>query len=187
MTDSELMVFVRERWSQKETIARMAIEADVHENTIRRIAKELQLPAREGFGMSQETRDRLRGLWRDGVSAREIGLALDMTKNMVVGHARRMQLPPRESPIKRNAEGTPRSKAEGKPIRERAKPAGKGAPAAEIPIAKAPPRTCQWLRGEPRLLDFCGEKAVPGRPYCAAHVAKAYIPRDKTGSTLAAE
>lgn len=37
------------------------------------------------------------------------------------------------------------------------------------------PRACQWLHGEPSERRFCGEAALPGMPYCAAHAKRAYI------------
>ncbi len=37
---------------------------------------------------------------------------------------------------------------------------------------------CQWIEGEPIGGDACkcGAPALPGRPYCAAHHARAYLP-----------
>lgn len=39
------------------------------------------------------------------------------------------------------------------------------------------PRTCQWIEGEPAPDDSCkcGKPAVEGRPYCAHHLARAYV------------
>ena len=44
--------------------------------------------------------DTLRGLWHDGHSAAEIGRRMNRSKNSVVGHAHRSNLPARPSPIK---------------------------------------------------------------------------------------
>jgi GcrA cell cycle regulator len=43
---------------------------------------------------------RLRQLWDQGLSGREIGLAMGKTKNSVVGRVHRLKLPPRPSPIR---------------------------------------------------------------------------------------
>jgi GcrA cell cycle regulator len=37
---------------------------------------------------------------------------------------------------------------------------------------------CRWPHGDPRDENFsyCGDAAVPGKPYCTAHMAEAYVP-----------
>jgi hypothetical protein len=37
--------------------------------------------------------------------------------------------------------------------------------------------TCQWIDGEPSADDACkcGAATVPGKPYCAAHWARAWV------------
>ncbi|MGH7070644.1 MAG: GcrA family cell cycle regulator [Acetobacteraceae bacterium] len=45
----------------------------------------------------------LRGLWDEGRSTAEIGRHIGMSKNAVVGKAHRLNLPPRPSPIRREA------------------------------------------------------------------------------------
>ena len=41
-----------------------------------------------------------------------------------------------------------------------------------IPLCPAPPaKTCQWLHGEPRERNFCGERVKRGSSYCAEHHA----------------
>ena len=38
------------------------------------------------------------------------------------------------------------------------------------------PASCLWPIGTPgKDMEFCGADAVPGRPYCATHVERAYI------------
>lgn len=51
---------------------------------------------------ADETILRLRALWDEGLSTREIGGRLGLTKNAVVGKAHRLGLPSRPSPIQRN-------------------------------------------------------------------------------------
>jgi hypothetical protein len=36
------------------------------------------------------------------------------------------------------------------------------------------PKTCQFVMGEDRYM--CGEKALPGKPYCQAHWTLTHIP-----------
>jgi GcrA cell cycle regulator len=42
-------------------------------------------------------------------------------------------------------------------------------------------QTCAWPIGDPGDPEFrfCGEKSVPGKPYCEAHCAQAYITKKK--------
>lgn len=82
-----------------------------------------------------------------GGSFAEIAAELGMSKNQCVGRAHRLGVPPRR-------EGTPR-----KP-----EPLGK------------PSRGCSWPKGDPGApgFRFCGKPALPLRPYCAEHYARAY-------------
>ncbi len=52
---------------------------------------------------NDETIARLRQLWQEGHSTAEIGRRMGVTKNAVVGKAHRLALPPRPSPIRREA------------------------------------------------------------------------------------
>lgn len=49
--------------------------------------------------------DLLRALWAEGHSTAEIGRRMGISKNAVVGKAHRLNLPPRPSPIRRDAAG----------------------------------------------------------------------------------
>ncbi len=51
---------------------------------------------------------RLTALWNDGLSTAEIGRKMRISKNAVVGKAKRLHLQGRPSPILRNADGAPR-------------------------------------------------------------------------------
>uniref|UniRef100_UPI001F17305C GcrA family cell cycle regulator n=1 Tax=Roseomonas sp. 18066 TaxID=2681412 RepID=UPI001F17305C len=51
-----------------------------------------------------EAIDALRALWAEGHSTAEIGRRMGISKNAVVGKAHRLNLPPRPSPIRREAE-----------------------------------------------------------------------------------
>lgn len=105
---------------------------------------------------TEETISELTRLWQQGLSTSEIGRRIGMSKNAVVGKAHRLGLIARPSPIKRAA-----------------------------PVQPQPPKVvtfsrsggCSWPIGDPRKDDFhfCGEQAMPGKPYCSQHAAIAYI------------
>jgi GcrA cell cycle regulator len=46
---------------------------------------------------------------------------------------------------------------------------------------------CLWPFGDPGSPEFhfCGEPEVPGKPYCDAHCAKAYIVKSRARSEAA--
>ncbi len=97
----------------------------------------------------------LRKLWATGASTAEIGRRLGVSKNAVVGKAHRTGLVPRPSPIRpRPATPPPR------PVR----------------LARPGRATCKWPFGDPQHDDFhfCSAEALPGKPYCAEHCARAY-------------
>ncbi len=147
----------------------------------------------------------LTDLWNEGLATGEIGRRLGFTKNAVIGKAHRLGLAKRQSPIQRD--GTANGAAK-KPAREAAarkapaaKPAAQAAPAEAkaSPPAPAAPRAkrpaaaesvtldrlahgmCCWPIGEPGTPEFrfCGEDAVPGKPYCAHHCEVAYVRSSK--------
>ena len=56
---------------------------------------------------TDETIERLRALWAEGLSTAEIGRRMGISKNAVVGKAHRLNLPARPSPIRRDGAGAP--------------------------------------------------------------------------------
>jgi GcrA cell cycle regulator len=148
---------------------------------------------------TNERVDELRRLWGQGQTASRIAELLGgVTRNAVIGKAHRLGLRGRPSPIRRE-DGQP---AVSRPPRASA-PSGAAALAQELtreiqapaveapppamPAAAAPPpsssktlrsgsKACSWPVGDPKQpgFHFCGEEAVPGRPYCAAHCTLAY-------------
>lgn len=132
-------------------------------------------------------------LWNDGLSTSEIGKRLGITKNAVVGKAHRLHLSARPSPIKRVAMRLPLVK---QPL---PRPAVAVAPVS-APVQAAPqpqttssapkravemtPHSCRWPIGHPgdSGFHFCGDSALPGKPYCSTHAAAAYVKvKPKTG------
>jgi GcrA cell cycle regulator len=144
---------------------------------------------------TNERVEELRRLWGQGQTASRIAELLGgITRNAVIGKAHRLGLCGRPSPIRRE-EGAPRREAAQRlsppPIAERAilesGPAmpRMAEPPAPPPLPAAPgaqpktahgARSCSWPVGDPKQagFHFCGDEAVPGRPYCAAHCAQAY-------------
>ncbi|MDJ0611877.1 MAG: GcrA family cell cycle regulator [Kiloniellales bacterium] len=133
--------------------------------------------------------EELTKLWDAGYTASHIGKLLGVSKNAVVGKAHRLKLASRPSPI-RSGPSVPRLRTPAPKVRR---------PALEV-VAKPAPRPartprrrtaggpgCLWPIGDPGDPDFhfCGENAVPGKPYCEAHCARAYIVKSRPGSEAA--
>lgn len=126
-------------------------------------------------------------LWRQGLSTAEIGRRLGISKNAVVGKAHRLELSARPSPIKLRPIPAPMPRPAASPAPQAQMPAPGRLPALTLaPRAAAPVRlvqtggkasACQWPHGHPGQpgFHFCGEPAAPGKPYCTAHAARAYV------------
>ena len=146
---------------------------------------------------TDEIIDRLRALWAEGVSTAEIGRRLGVSKNAVVGKAHRLSLDARPSPIRRGAPGDAPKRSTvrrvvGPTLPTMAPAAVERGPviAAPPPVASPPPAlravqrapggrlvACCWPIGEPgtRSFRFCDGESLPGKPYCGAHAALAYV------------
>jgi GcrA cell cycle regulator len=142
-----------------------------------------------------ETVYRLRALWDEGLSITQIGLQLGVSRNAVVGKARRIGLPHRPSPIIRD--GQPRPPRQNRPGRpkgptlpplrcldggaQRRSPRNQEAkmerPTAATSIFIRKPTPCCWPEGDPGEpgFRFCEAPSEIGRPYCSEHCARAYI------------
>lgn len=109
---------------------------------------------------TDERLELLRRLWGNGLSITQIGNELGVSRNAVVGKVHRMGLPKRQSPIVRAEKPEEPRKRKASPLT-----------AAEWDRSK-----CSWPIGDPKSSDFhfCGDKIVPGRPYCSKHCAVAY-------------
>lgn len=149
---------------------------------------------------SADAIETLRGLWSEGHSTAEIGRRMGVSKNAVVGKAHRLNLPARPSPIRRETETSPLARPAAppqrraptprvpQPMRRLEQPVAPPAPVAP-PVQVAPPppvvrsfprvstRSCCWPLGEPGTSEFrfCGEGAIPGKPYCPTHASVAYV------------
>jgi hypothetical protein len=107
---------------------------------------------------------------------KEFGLKL--TRNAIVGRCHRLKLPAREAPIIRKPKPGPKSMKIVKidaPIvpHEAIKPPEDNV----LTIYQLGFGDCRWPLGEamdrPPFL-YCGQAALEGRPYCAAHCRQAY-------------
>ena len=99
----------------------------------------------------------LKELWNEGLSTREIGLKLGVTRNAVVGKAHRMGLSKRGSPTTE-------------------------APSTEdvedlVRLETLSSWMCSWPDGDPGTPDFsfCGKPRLSNKPYCAEHCDRAYV------------
>ena len=141
---------------------------------------------------------RLKALWAEGVSTAEIGRRIGVSKNAVVGKAHRLLLEPRPSPIRRGAPAaapkrpavrrttgpTLPTMAPAATERERVMPPPPPPVSTPAPVLRAVHRApggrlvaCCWPIGEPgtRSFRFCDAESLPGKPYCGAHAALAYV------------
>lgn len=119
----------------------------------------------------------LMALWAEGISTLEIGRRLGVTKNAVVGKVHRLGLPKRQSPIN-SAPRTPRaSNKSSEPVRMAPPPPSVPITADMVKMEELTSGMCNWPEGEPGTDDFrfCGQQVVEGKPYCAAHCARAYV------------
>jgi GcrA cell cycle regulator len=122
-----------------------------------------------------------RVLWREGQSAREIGVVFGVSKGSVLGVADRNGFTSRKPDHPRRAYD-PQDRRGRADRHHPPKPVVVLVPvAAGLPVRVlrlSPVAACCWPLGEPRTPAFrwCGAAAVVGRSYCPAHVALAYRP-----------
>lgn len=113
-------------------------------------------------------------LWQAGYSASRIGSLLGVSKNAVIGKAHRLKLPPRPSPIRQTSTKPSRKVIAPKPVGRKVQPVPRRSFSSGVQGS-----SCLWPIGDPRepSFRFCGQQAVPGKPYCPEHVARAYVHR----------
>ena len=107
---------------------------------------------------------------------------------------------PKSPPARPTAPAQPASAKAAPPIRKQIVPAGQPLPpqpsaneispealasvrevekkSKKISLMELTERTCKWPIGDPATKDFwfCGLAAMPGKPYCEAHVGVAFQP-----------
>ena len=135
---------------------------------------------------TEATITELTQLWSEGRSGSEISRRLNVSKNSVIGKAHRLDLPGRPSPIivgeRKQQTKASRAQLSTLPSLKTAtallnytltqtrpsQPGEKGAFKAH---------RCCWPIGDPGSSNFrfCGEAALPGKPYCQEHTNRAYL------------
>ena len=134
------------------------------------------------MGWTDEQVEELKLLWEKGLTTGEIGKALGVSKNAVVGKAHRLGLNGRPSPIRR---GDEEENVDTAPTEEKKK-AVKAVPAKKeqekqakklFTVNDLTSTSCRWPIGDPKDEDFhfCGKEALPDKPYCAEHAEIAYV------------
>ena len=134
---------------------------------------------------TNEQVEELKRLWDQGLTTGEIGKALGVSKNSVVGKAHRLELNGRPSPIKRNSEETEAvaETVEKKPEKKKSAKTASAQKTEEkakkklFTVNDLTSSSCRWPIGDPKDEDFhfCGKEALPDKPYCAEHAAIAYV------------
>lgn len=122
----------------------------------------------------------LKKLWQKGKSTVEIGKALGISKNAVVGKVHRLELAARPSPIKsagavKKTTAKTADKASGKSgVKSQSKTKVKN---DKVTLMDLKLTSCRWPIGDPKDADFhfCGKPAQTGKPYCPEHCKLAYI------------
>ncbi len=137
------------------------------------------------MGWTDESVNKLRELWAQGLTANEIAKKLGVTKNAIVGKVHRLCLTARPSPIKSKettAQTAPELSlsASGVDVAEIANEKSETADKNEnfnIKLVDLDSHTCRWPIGDPRDDDFCfcGKKVRSGQTYCDEHSVQAYV------------
>lgn len=135
---------------------------------------------------TRERVDTLTRLWRDGLSASQIAVALGgVTRNAVIGKVHRLGLGGRTkaarpgtcraAPLRRTGGGG-RRPAPVRPSPRRVAAAPESPGLATVLTVGA--HACRWPIGDPLAAGFtlCGQPRVRGA-YCDEHAAQAYRPR----------
>ena len=118
-------------------------------------------------------------LWDEGLTTAEIGRAIGMSKNAIVGKAHRLQLPPRPSPIRqgKSTPSAPKAANGRKPAAAPVVVMSQVRPRAPVSHPVVGNAACKWPIGHPDEpgFHFCSEHALLGKPYCMEHYRRAYV------------
>lgn len=139
---------------------------------------------------------RLRVLWAEGHSVTAIARHMGCTRGCITGKVRRLDMPPRPSPIIRPVvPEAPVKVARAEVVRPAYRPKLTLAPLPDAEVKPEPVvvrrmayAPCCWPLGEPRTPGFryCDADAVPGRSYCPEHAELAYRAPTQAEKRLAA-
>lgn len=145
---------------------------------------------------TSEMIDKLRQMWKQGLTTSEIAKKIGVSKNSIVGKVHRLNLTARPSPIKKKED-----LALEQPAQKNVEKAAKHTKSVKkvkiepveisptvvmptpvekegcIPLTELDNHTCRWPIGDPRDegFCFCGKKVRSGQTYCEEHAAIAYV------------
>lgn len=146
--------------------------------------------------------ERLKALWRDGLSAGEIATRLGrVTRSAVLGKLHRLKLRRDQTPKAKRERGAQfakigvKARNDNRPVRPPRPQRPSAAIFALAPLREAPEEVvvpaherrgladmpddnCHWPIGDPLKAEFhfCNRTKVPNLPYCEAHCRRAYLP-----------
>ncbi|MCK5446371.1 MAG: global cell cycle regulator GcrA-like protein [Rhodospirillaceae bacterium] len=124
----------------------------------------------------------LTDLWDTGLPTSAIGKKMGITKNSVIGKARRMGLPARPSPIRMGGPSR-RKRAPKKAIKIKKEIILRPKDIPLVPLIDLG-NGCPWPYGDPQDDDFgfCGQQKDGKKAYCAEHNERAYLkPKKRSG------
>lgn len=129
------------------------------------------------MGWTDEQVEELKRLWNEGLTTGDIGKALGVSKNAVVGKAHRLGLNSRPSPIRRDEDEAATPELPLNPVKTEKVKAAKKQAEKLFTVNDLTHSSCRWPIGDPKDADFhfCGKEALPDKPYCAEHAAVAYV------------
>jgi GcrA cell cycle regulator len=121
----------------------------------------------------RETEKKIIGMWSDGLSASQIGVNLNVTKNTISGILARLR-------AKGVDLGRPpvMKKVEVRPLPPSPPATSEPSPAqGEMTLMQLTATTCRWPYGDARKggVTYCGMK-TKGDVYCTEHCLRAYAP-----------
>ncbi len=145
----------------------------------------------------------LKELWGAGKTAAEIAQQLggNITRNAVIGKAHRLGLSGRVSPIQKKPKRSSASSAGSSPAASSSSAPVQSAPRVKetyvdvprpnggVSLMELKEKMCHWPIGDPKKagFHFCGDRSVPGLPYCGEHASVAYQGSVKRFSVNAAD
>lgn len=128
---------------------------------------------------TDERVEQLKQLWGEGLSASQIASAMGgVTRNAVIGKVHRLGLAGRATPT------APKPKAVSAEVDEQdIKLSAFSLESLDFSnnrttVSSIGNNQCKWPIGDPASDDFhfCGQAALPGKPYCAYHGQLAFQP-----------
>lgn len=109
-------------------------------------------------------------LWGEGLTGRQIGKRMKITKSTVIGKAQRLKLASRAA-----ARKPPKPFAPARaPFIQRPVSTSRLEEYAAMPTVNKPCQFPLWENERPTH-EYCGKDRIDGKSYCAEHCARAYV------------